>query len=62
MYREINLNTMNTKNIIKYLAAFLCLFTFAIPQMNAQEVDDLQEYLDKLAEEQQVKQNPRMST
>ena len=52
---------MNTKNIIKYLAAFLCLFTFAIPQMNAQEVDDLQEYLDKLAEEQQVKQNPRMS-
>ena len=37
---------------MKWLAFILCLLTLSVPQMKAQEVDDLQAYLDKIAAEQ----------
>lgn len=43
---------MNIKKQMKWLAMVVCMLTFAVPQLKAQETDELQAYLDKLATEQ----------
>ena len=43
----------------RWLALLACLFTLSLAPMRAQEVDDLQEYLDKLAAQQAAQPQPK---
>ncbi|MBQ9656796.1 MAG: hypothetical protein IJV38_12385 [Prevotella sp.] len=43
---------METIRQLKSLGMLLCMMTFFVPQLKAQEVDELQAYLDRLAAEQ----------